>query len=163
MSVTLTMQKSATGGGASALGGSNSETGTNLAMIDSNFAAGSVNTVQAAAFSAAALKLVVLISDQPMTLSTNGTDEVQTLSTTGTVTAGTFTITWSGQTTAAIAWNATAAAVQAALEALSNIAVGDVVAAGGPLPGTPVVLTFMGNLGLQNITPITTTDTLTGG
>lgn len=39
---------------------------------------------------------------------------------------GTFTLTWSGQTTAPIAFDATAATLQAALEALSNIATGDV-------------------------------------
>lgn len=42
-------------------------------------------------------------------------------------TAGTFTLTVNGQTTAGIAFNANAAAVQAALEALSNVAPGDVV------------------------------------
>lgn len=48
---------------------------------------------------------------------------------------GTFTLTFEGQTTAAIAYNAAAATVQTALEALSNIAVGDVEvtgSAGGP-------------------------------
>jgi hypothetical protein len=38
-----------------------------------------------------------------------------------------------------------------------------VAATGGPLPATPVVLTFTGNLGLQDVATITTTDTLTGG
>ena len=42
--------------------------------------------------------------------------------------AGAFTLTVDGETTAAIAFNATAAAVQAALEALSNIKPGDVSA-----------------------------------
>lgn len=41
-------------------------------------------------------------------------------------TAGDFTLTVNGQTTAAIAFDADAADVQAALEALSNVAVGDV-------------------------------------
>ena len=40
---------------------------------------------------------------------------------------GTFTLTYDGQTTAALAYDATAAQVQAALEALSNIAPGDVL------------------------------------
>lgn len=43
-------------------------------------------------------------------------------------TAGTFTITVNGQTTAGIAFNATAAIIQAALEALSNVAPGDITA-----------------------------------
>lgn len=102
-------------------------------------------------------------SDQDMTLKTNGTDEVERISTTGTVTAGTFTLTYSGQTTGNIAYNATASAVQTALEALSNIAVGDVSCSGGPLPGTPVDVTFTGNLAATNVTQMTSTDTLTGG
>lgn len=53
----------------------------------------------------------------------------------GSPTGGSFTLTYSGQTTASIAYNATAADVKAALEALSNLASGDVFAsgnAGGP-------------------------------
>jgi len=41
-------------------------------------------------------------------------------------TAGTFTLTYSAQTTGAIAYNATPAAVQTALEALSNIGAGNI-------------------------------------
>jgi hypothetical protein len=89
--------------------------------------------------------------------------EVQTLSTTGTVTAGTFTITYSGQTTTAIQWNAAASAVESALLALSNIGPLDVSVSGGPLPATPVVITFQGALAQTNVVAITTTDTLTGG
>ena len=55
------------------------------------------------------------------------TNETQTVRVTN-ATGGTFTLTFDGQTTAPIAFNATAAAVQAALEALSNIEPGDVVA-----------------------------------
>lgn len=59
-------------------------------------------------------------------------------------TGGTFTLTFAGQTTSAIARNASAATVQAALEALTNIAPGDVVGSGGALGSSPVVLTFGG-------------------
>jgi hypothetical protein len=45
----------------------------------------------------------------------------------GTVSGGTRAFTVNGQTTAAIAYNASAATIQAALEALSNVASGDVV------------------------------------
>jgi hypothetical protein len=91
-----------------------------------------------------------------------GTAEVQSLIATG-ATSGTFTLTFNGQTTAPIAFNATAAAVQAALVALSTIGAGNLVATGGPLPGTAVVLTFGGALqGPQNL--ITATNTaLVGG
>lgn len=91
-------------------------------------------------------------------------DEVQTLSLPSAPTGGTFTLTYSGQTTAAIAYNANAATVQAALEALSNIGVGDVVCSGGALPGTPVIITFGTLLGDQDVALITGDGTsLTGG
>ena len=70
--------------------------------------------------------------------------EAQTVTVTGTPTGGTYTLTFSGQTTAGIPFNATAAQVKAALDALSNINPGDVVVTGGPHPGTPVVVTFAG-------------------
>ncbi len=55
-------------------------------------------------------------------------DEVQRVGyTTVFAYGGTFTLSFAGQTTSAISYNATAAAVQSALEALSNIAAGDVV------------------------------------
>jgi hypothetical protein len=57
-------------------------------------------------------------------------NEVNTLTAHATTpaTAGSFTLTVNGVTSAAIAYNATAAIIQAALEAMSNIAPGDVVA-----------------------------------
>lgn len=92
------------------------------------------------------------------------TDEVQVLSLPNAPTGGTFTLTYSGQTTAAIAYNASAATVQSALEALSNIAVGDVACTGGSLPGTPVTITFGSTLGDQDVALITGNGgSLTGG
>ncbi|MCX5000988.1 hypothetical protein [Streptomyces longwoodensis] len=73
-----------------------------------------------------------------------GADEAQQVAITGGPTGGTFTLTFSGQTTSAIAYNASASAVQSALEALSNVASGDVTCTGGPLPGTPVAVSFAG-------------------
>lgn len=91
-------------------------------------------------------------------------NEVQTVTITGTPTGGTFTLTYSAQETAAIAYNATAADVQAALEALSNIDDGDVLCAGGPFPGTPVTVEFTGNLANTNVALMTADSTgLTGG
>lgn len=93
-----------------------------------------------------------------------GTNEVQTLSISGTPTGGTFTLTFDGFTTAAIARNAAAAAVQSALLALPNLDSGDVVASGGALPGTPVVLTFGGNYARMPVNLITANGALlTGG
>jgi hypothetical protein len=48
-------------------------------------------------------------------------DSVQQVSLTGNPTGGTFTLTFNGQTTSAIAYNASAATVQSALQALSSI------------------------------------------
>lgn len=81
-----------------------------------------------------------------------GTNEKQTVSHNGT--GGTGTLTWSGQTTAGIAWNANFATIQAALEALSNIAPGDVIVTGGPWPAA-VTVEFTGTLREQNVAAIT--------
>lgn len=90
-------------------------------------------------------------------------DEVQTLTIQGAPTGGTYTITYSGQTTSALAFDAVAATILAALEALSNLAPGDVVVTGGPLHTTPVVLTFGGTLAATNVDAVTASGTsLTG-
>lgn len=91
------------------------------------------------------------------------TNEVQTVTITGTPTGGTFTLTYSGQTTAAIAYNATSAGVLAALQALSNIGDNDVAVTGGPGPGTPYVVTFKGVLGGTDVAQMTATGSFTGG
>jgi hypothetical protein len=72
-------------------------------------------------------------------------------------TGGTFTLTYSGQTTAAIDFDATAAEVTSALEALLNIGVGDVLVtaiAGG------WQVEFKGALALTNVAEMTGTATL---
>jgi hypothetical protein len=80
------------------------------------------------------------------------TADVQTLSLAGGPTAGSFTLTFTGQTTAAIPWNATSAQVQAALSDLLAVGAGNVICSGGPLPGN-VTITFAGQLapGLQPV------------
>lgn len=91
-------------------------------------------------------------------------DEVQTVTISGTPTGGTFTLTYAGQTTTAIAYNANAAAVQAALVALSNIGANDVRVTGGPGPGTAFVVTFHGALGNTDVALMTASAaSLTGG
>jgi hypothetical protein len=91
------------------------------------------------------------------------TNESQTVTITGTPTGGTFTLTWQGETTAAIAYNATAAAVESALEALSVINAGDVSVSGGPGPGTPYVVAFSGQYHGENVAQMTATGSFTGG
>jgi hypothetical protein len=90
-------------------------------------------------------------------------NEVQEIAKTGTPTAGTFTLTYAGQTTTPIPYNATAAAIKSALEALSNIAVGDISVSGGPLPTTAVRVAFKGSLTALNVVAMTVTPTITGG
>lgn len=101
----------------------------------------------------------------PITVSCNTpANEVQSLATSGTPTGGTITLTFQGQTTAPIAYNAAASAVQSALEALSNVNTGDIVATGGALGTNPVVLTFSGaQYAGTNVPTITVTSALTGG
>jgi hypothetical protein len=96
-------------------------------------------------------------------LTTGGTNEVQTVTITGTPTGGTFTLTFSGQTTSSIAYNAIAATVRTALEGLSNINPGDVTVAGGPLPGTAATVTFTGQYSSTDVAQMTATGSFTGG
>lgn len=68
-----------------------------------------------------------------------------------------FTLTYSGQTTASIAAAASAATVQNALVALSNVAPGDVIVTGAN--GGPYTVTFSQLLGGSNVTQMTATPT----
>lgn len=89
------------------------------------------------------------------------TNEVQQLAIVAT--GGTFTLTFGGHTTGTIAWNASAATVQTALAALSSIGAGNVSCSSGPLPGSPVLITFIGALGGADQAAITGSATgLTG-
>lgn len=85
----------------------------------------------------------------------DGVDEVQLLTPTPIISGGYFTLTFDSVETAHIAWNATIAAIQAALEALSNIGEGNIVLTGDdPDPdvatqladGGVVTMTFAGTL-----------------
>lgn len=86
--------------------------------------------------------------------------EVQTVTVTGAPTGGTFTLTVEGSTTGGIAYNASAAAVQAALEALASVEPGDITVTGAD--GGPYTLTF--NRGGGNVAQLTASGaSLTGG
>jgi hypothetical protein len=90
--------------------------------------------------------------------------ETQTVTITGTPTGGTFTLTFNGQTTAAIAYNAAASLVQTRLEALSSVGTGNVTCGGGPLPGSPVTVAFKGELASTDVALMTANSaSLTGG
>ncbi len=103
------------------------------------------------------------IGDMLQVTTASNASEVQSLVTSGTPTGGTFKLRFRGYETATIAYNAAAAAIQAALESLGSIGTGNLVAAGGPLPAA-VTLTFAGTLANQNMPSITVTSpAFTGG
>lgn len=82
-----------------------------------------------------------------------GEDEVATVTLDGSPGGGTFTLTFGGQVTSAIAYDATAATVEAALEALSTIGQGNVKVTGSA--GGPYTVTFIQDLAEQNVGDIT--------
>lgn len=91
------------------------------------------------------------------------TNQVYTITPSGTVSGGTFLISYGGENTAAIAYNATASAIQTALEALPGVIPGDVFVAGGPMNTAPVTVESRGDNAQQTVT-ITIDDALvTGG
>ena len=67
-----------------------------------------------------------------------------------------------GQSTGPLSPTATAAQVQAALEALANIGLGNVTVIGGPLPGT-LTVHFTNLLGGRDVPQLIATKSLTGG
>lgn len=87
----------------------------------------------------------------------DATDEVQTLTEGGSGLTD-FTITWSGQTTDDIDADATAAEVQAALEALSNIGPGNISVTGTTNP-IAMTVRFIGALADADRAQMTTTPT----
>lgn len=98
----------------------------------------------------------------------DGVDEVQTLN--STATGGTFKVNFTdprnGQArqTAAIAWNASAAVIIAAMHAVTGVPAGSFSATGGPINTTPVVITHIGEFSGLNVAPMTIDNTLaTGG
>jgi uncharacterized phage protein gp47/JayE len=104
------------------------------------------------------------IGAQPYTISeeTVGTllqNEVQRLNSNDSVKSGTFALGFTGpdaapipeETTGAIAFDATAADIQTALEALPSLAPGDVVVTGGPINLADVSIEFTGTYALTNM------------
>lgn len=84
-----------------------------------------------------------------------------TVKVTGSPTGGTFTLTVDSQTTTAIARDASASAIQAALEALSTVGTGNAVASGASLVAG-IDVSFVGKLQGDDIA-MTGTASFTGG
>jgi hypothetical protein len=107
---------------------------------------------------------------------TGGTNDVSTVHQTGNYTAGAFTLTLGGRTTAAIPFNASPAQIALALLALKNCIINNIpylgalpigsISATGPATGLAagdVVVTFANELGAQPITLTGSVGTMTGG
>ena len=118
-----------------------------------------------------------VVTSSPLDSETSGTNasvsitypgtlnDIQTISTTGIPTGGTFTVLFGGQTSGTIAYNASAATLQTALNAMSSIGASGVTCYGGPLTTAPIVIVFTGT-GLSSLLqPLITlgTNSLTGG
>ena len=78
-------------------------------------------------------------------------NEVQQMNIVG-ATSGQFTLTFNAATTGDIDFNATAAAVQTALEGLATIGAGNVQVTGGPANSSPLQFEFTGALAGTNVT-----------
>ena len=85
------------------------------------------------------------------------TDKVQKVDR-GSSTAGFFTLTYSGQTTATVSFDATAATVETKIEALSNVTAATVTGSGTSSSPWRIRFDTAGGSGIM-----TSTDTLTGG
>lgn len=124
---------------------------SSISVYEARAGASGVNEIQVVVLDrqpAALAETWTAIAAPIITLSTlqaggSGIPEVQKISLDPATHGGTFTLTFSGQTTAAIAWNAFAEDIQTALQALSNIATDDVVVT-GTFPEW--VVTFQGAL-----------------
>jgi hypothetical protein len=97
----------------------------------------------------------------PLTPTGAGANEVQTITITGAPTGGTFSLTFNGQTTPALAYNAATSAVQTALQALSTVGAGNATVTG--TAGSSYVVTFVSGLANTNVPAIVPVGTFTGG
>lgn len=90
------------------------------------------------------------------------TNEVQVVTISGTPTGGTFILSYGGQNTSALAYNATAATVQTAFLLLSSVGSGNAAVTGSA--GGPYTITFTGTLASTDVSAITANGAgLTGG
>lgn len=82
---------------------------------------------------------------------TGGVNEVQTITSPNNPSGGTFRLKFGNEWTGSIAYNASAAMIEAALLALVSIPAGAVSCGGGALPGTDVTVTFQGALARTDV------------
>lgn len=89
--------------------------------------------------------------------------EVQTMTGTGTLTGGSYRLSFDGYVTAAIAYDASVATIELALEALANVGTDGILVGGGAFPGTPVTFTFANALAGLAQPLIQVISSITGG
>jgi hypothetical protein len=94
-----------------------------------------------------------------------GTNAIQTLTVTGTPSSGSVILAYDSRSLASLPFNATAGAVDTALEALPNVGTGQVSTAGGPWPSSAITVTFDGPAMQKRPHPLMTlvTNSLGGG
>ncbi len=131
-------------------------------------------TITVGAYMASAIPLLNLAGLVLTPTQGNGTNEVQTITASGTVTGGTYDLTipgitgYGGITLTAVPWNATAADVQRLVNERirrggTGFRLGDLVIGGGPLPATPMTITYQGVLAATDVLIATVNSTgLTG-
>lgn len=90
-------------------------------------------------------------------------NELVTITPSGTWSSGTFTLSFGGQTTSAIAYDANAATIEAAFELLSTVGAGNGTVAGGPLSTGAITITFTEDLANTNVGPVTINTGSVGG
>lgn len=109
------------------------------------------------------LRVEAALVHAALAVAAEATNDIQTITITGSPTGGTFTLTYNGQNTGNIAFNASAGAVQLALAGLTNIGARNVIVTGGPGPGTAWVVNFIGALGNSPQALMTSNAALSGG
>lgn len=90
-------------------------------------------------------------------------NELVTITPSGTWSAGTYTLSFGGQTTAGIAYNAPPATAKTAFELLSTVGSGNTTFGGAALSSGPMTITFVGTLANTNVGAVTiNTGSVTG-
>ena len=123
----------------------------------STISVGNLNVAGGTGIALAQNQKTAFVSTDAIYASGPGTNEVQTL--TVDATGGTYTLSFGGQTTSALAFNASASTIQTALRGLSSIGGTNVAVTGSG----PYTITFSGSLANTDVALITADSTsLTG-
>lgn len=133
-------------------------TNTNKAIYNGYFGSGATGAAAEAQTAIEAIKTKLQSGWNLQTLTYNGSS-TQKLTISGSPTGGTFTLTYGANTTATIAYNASAATVQSGLVALASIGAGKATVTGDATAGYVVIL----DSSITSPLAIGATSSLTGG